>query len=145
MRAAQHDPPEALGPGSADESGLVTYGQVATAPPPATRLPAEPPESLGPGSETAGGGLAYGVPGVTPGPMPGPTPAEREAEAALRDHLVASCACTAIPGAVIMQLAELASRARVIPAEGIGCPRCRAIPQGMVRQLVAALETGGER
>ena len=141
MRAAQHDPPELAGPGTADESGLVHYGQVATAPPPATRLPAEPPESLGPGSETAGGGLAYGVPGLAPGPMPLPTPAERESERAVRDQLMASCGCAAIPAVLITQLAGLARRAGVVPREGPGsCPGCGWIPAQLVQLVAQALE-----
>jgi hypothetical protein len=140
------DPPEAAGPGTADESGVVHYGQTATRPRTGGTLPlGEPPEAAGPAVETSGGGLAYGRPGAQAGPMPVPSQAEREREAQLRERLMGSCQCAVIPGGVLAQLAELATVARLVPAESIGCPRCRAVPQQLVGQLVAAIGKGGKR
>jgi hypothetical protein len=137
----QQDPPEALGPGTAHPDGLVTYGQpAAPAPAAPTRPRPDPPEALGPATEYGNGSYSYGQPGFRPGPMPLPTPEERTRERAITADLIASCDCATIPGGVLTQLAQLARRAAVPPAEGIGCPRCRAVPPGLVQDLADALE-----
>jgi hypothetical protein len=131
--------PEAAGPGSADESGLVTYCQQPSSTATATRLPDAPPESLGPATETAGGGYVYGVPSSIQVVHPDlPTAAEREAAAADAARVMDSCACSVIPAGVIRQLWALAIRA-VVTGTG-GCPQCRAIPRILVAQLSAALD-----
>jgi hypothetical protein len=137
--------PELAGPGSADESGLVTYGHFPSASPTATRLPDAPPEALGPAVETSGGGFAYGVPGYQPGPMPVPTFEEREAERELREALIDNCECSPIPGHLISYLADLARQARLAVREGTGCPRCRAVPQRLVEALADAIEQAGAK
>ena len=148
MRAATHEPPEAAGPGTADESGLVTYGQPPARPAPATTglVYREPPEALGPATETAGGGYVYGVPSPVRVVHPDkPTAAEREADRAATARLMASCACAAIPRGLISQLADLARDARRAPREGPGsCPACRAIPARLVSDLAEALEAARE-
>jgi hypothetical protein len=102
------------------------------------------PELAGPGQETASGAILYGESMTQPriGPMPLPTQEERAAEAASRARLIASCQCSVIPGVILGELRQLAQRAMIIPAEGIGCPRCRAVPQGLISELAEAIETG---
>jgi hypothetical protein len=140
MRAAT-EIPELAGPGTAHPDGLVTYGQTATLPAPADRLPDAPPESLGPAVESSGGAFSYGQPGPRCGPMPIPTQAERE----LRERLTATCQYAVIPDGVIVRLAELATAARLTPREGTGCPRCRVLPQRLVDRLAEAIGTGAAR
>ena len=141
MRAAtQQDPPEAAGPGTAHPDGLVTYGPTTTPGAPPFSPRAEPPEAAGPATEHPGGSLTYGVPGLRSGPMPLPTPAERERGREIAARLIASCGCAVIPGGVLAGIAELTRAARISPSEGIGCPRCRGVPPGLVDQLAQALE-----
>jgi hypothetical protein len=137
--------PEALGPGSADPSGLVHYGLPPTAPAPGGLPRGEPPEARGPGSETTGGELVYGVPGWRSGPMPGPTAAEREAERELREQLTASCQCSVIPAVILYQLAGLAAQGRRAVRVGSGCPRCRAVPAQLIGHLADALDAAHPR
>jgi hypothetical protein len=143
MRAAI---PEALGPGTADESGLVTYGQPSAPAATATRLPPEPPEALGPATETAGGGFTYGVPSSIQVVHPDkPTAAEREARQAEMAEPCASCTCAVIPGHLLSQLENLARDARRFPREGPGsCPGCRAIPARLIDDLAEVIEQARE-
>jgi hypothetical protein len=140
MRAATHEPPESLGPGSPTESGLVRYGQPATRPAPGGLPYGEPPESLGPATETAGGGYVYGCPATALDRCRcRPQPNGKPSGAAVAE-LMSSCACSVIPAGVILQLRELATQARRAVREGSGCPRCRAVPAQLIDQLADALD-----